>query len=423
MFHAYNHLLYSFPAKREVLYPAKNRGELKKVYDNIVSLSKCSPFYTVDLSKENQEYTIGIKEAALELKAKLYLMQEPEVSGFDSKEVIVSDGSILSAILLNGDTDALPDRLQIKVNSLARGQINKGNPLLDASHNFPSGQYKFYAHVMDETYSLTFIHSKKMNNEETLNSLASYISESIPGINADVENSGAYSSLVIYSDMSGRFGDKKFWFEDDELNQLDIVEFFDMNRVENPPSGANFLLNGLEKQTATNTFTLEDTIQITLNRSGESPVDVRIVPDSNQILKAVDSVISSYNEITLIAKIRLEGNKESYSANKLINEMKSLATMYQEELTACGINTLEDGVLDLDDSLAVTSVWDGGMESLFTRENGFITKLIEKSESIAINPVDYLEKTIVFYPNSGRCFFSNPYITSMYSGMLFSSYC
>jgi flagellar hook-associated protein 2 len=124
-----------------------------------------------------------------------------------------------------------------------------------------------------------------------------------------------------------------------------------------------------------------------------------------------------------IAKERGLDHQEHYNASKLIYEMKHIGKLYDEELTVCGIKTTEDGLLSIDASLAVQAAENGGIESLFQSENGFIARLLDKSEAIAINPMEYLEKTIITYPNSEKNLFRNPYITSMYSGLFFSSYC
>ncbi|MDD3173000.1 MAG: hypothetical protein PHF63_04980 [Herbinix sp.] len=425
MIQAYNYLLENFPAKRAVMYPAKNRKELKKVYDDIVSLSKRSPYCKIDLTKENQEYAIGVKESALELKSKLNNILNPQISGFQSKTVSVSDESILSAKLLNENTENLPSTIQIQVNTLANVQVNRGKELMHSSYALPVGKYNFQVDVLEETYPLTFVQKDRVNNEESIKNMADFLNQSVPGINASVEksNSREYSRILITSDMSGRFGEKNYTFEDTKLYGKGVVDFFGLNRMEKASACADFELNGVEKQTATNTFTLENTLHISLHNSAEQPVTLRITPDSNQILTAVDSCLSTYNSIIGLAKDRTLNNKEHYSASKLIGEMKSLEKLYGEELTACGIRALEDGTLKIDDSLAVSAAEDGGMESLFTRENGFIARLMDKAEAIAINPMEYLEKTIVTYPNNEKNSFNNPYVTSMYSGLFFNSYC
>ncbi len=424
MIQAYNYLLGNFPVKREVVYPAKNRKELKKVYDDIVSLSNRTPVYKIDLSQENQEYTIGIKETALELKHKLSMMQLPEVSEFQSKKVSMSDEDILTAELLNEDTEQLPDTIEIKVNQLANVQINQGRDLLNASFALPMGEYKFNANVSDESFPLTYYHSQRMSNQDSLKSIANFLNQSVPGILATVENgkSSSYSRLTIASERSGRFGERKFAFDDNVIFGEGIVDFFGMNRTIQSAEYSDFVINGVERQTATNTFHLDNVLQVTLKSSGEQPTTLRIVPNSEKILNVVNSVANSYNDIILIAGNRSRENHD-FSASKLISEMKSMGRVYNDELTSCGLQIREDGLLVIDESRARQAAEEGSMEKLFTRENGFMSRLLEKAKNIAINPMEYLEKTIVFYPNSEKSTYNNPYITSMYSGMLFSSYC
>lgn len=425
MIQAYNYMLEGLPVRREMRYPVSRRSELKKVYDDIVSLSKRLPFYKINLSRENQEYTIGVKETALALKARIKDMADTEVSGFKSKKATVSDERILSARLLSEDTAGLPEDIRLQVKSLAAVQINKGRELLRTSRSLSSGTYEFQAKIAEETYHLEYNQEERTENRETLQNMADFLNRSVPGINALVEAGPAkdYERLTIIADMSGRFGDKKITFDDSGAYNEGIVDFFGMNRMEQAPAYARFELNGTDRQTATNTFTLENTLRITLQDSGEQPVTLRLVPDSERILKAVDSVLNTYNDLVRLAKDRTSDSMEHYRAAKLIGELKSLEKAYQEELFACGIRASEDGSLSLEDSLAVQAAEDGGMESLFTRENGFIARLYDKADTIAINPMEYLDKTVVTYPDNEKNSFRNPYVTSMYSGLFFNSYC
>lgn len=425
MIQAYNYMLDTLPVNRETKYPVSRKNELKRVYNNIVNLSKNSPLYKINISKENQEYTIGVKESALALKATIKDMEDSDYSGFDSKTVVISNENALSATLLNENIKDLPDRIDFNVKSLATVQINKGRELMQISRGLPPGEYRFAARVGEEEYRLSFTQEERTENHVTLVNVAEYLNASVPGIHSVIEKGSKidYSRLVILSDLSGRYGDKKFWFEDIDEEPVGIADFLGMNWREQAPSLAEFDINGVHKQTATNVFTLENTLQITLRQSSDEPVALRIVPDSKRILASVDTVLERYNKLVKLAADRTQENKDNYRAKKLIKELKSLEEMYQEELSAVGITSSEDGSLRMEDSLAVQAAQDGGMESLFTRENGFIARLLEKSESIVINPMEYLEKTIVTYPNSDRRQFRNPYVTSMYSGLFFSSYC
>lgn len=425
MIQAYNYMLEALPLKRNAKYPVSRRNELRRVYNNIVDLSKSSPLYKINLSRENQEYTIGIKEAALALKAVIKDMKDPEYSGFHSKTVMVSNESVLSAALLNEDTANLPDQLEFHIKSLASIQMNKGRDLLQNSKGVPAGEYLFKAQVGEEEYRLTFVQEDRTINRITLMNVAEFLNASVPGIHAVVENgeNKDYSRLMVLSEMSGRYGDRRFKFEDVDTYPLGLVDYLGMNHIEKTASFAEFDINGINKQTATNTFTLENTLQITLNQTSDQPVTVRILPDSDRILTAVDSVLQSVNKLVKLAVDRTRESEDHYRAKKLTKELKSLEELYQPELAACGIVASEDGSLRMEESLAVQAAQDGGMESLFTRENGFIARLLEKSESIAINPMDYLDKIVVTYPDSRNKQFRNPYVTSMYSGLFFSSYC
>ena len=423
MLQVYNYMLESYPIKREVMYPAHKKSELKKVYNSIVNISRKSPLYKINLTQDNKEYTIRIKETALLLKSRLEEMSEPEKSGFHSKKAIVSDEELISAKLIGEDTEGLPEMMTFRVDNLASVQINLGKDLYDDSRGLPPGAYHFYGETPSGSYKLTFVHEERDENSNVMRKLVNYISQELPGVNASIEKGAAsnYSRVVLMSEQAGKNDEPAMSFSDE--NYYGIVEYFGLDRVEKQSESAEFSINDNMHTTSTNTFLLENRLQITLNSTSEKPVTVKIGRDSQKILSAVETVLDTYNSLVRIAHNRTAGTREHFRASKLISEMKSLEELYGEELTANGIKADEHGYLSLEPSLAVQAAQDGGMESLFTRENGFIARLIEKSESIAINPMEYLDKTVVTYPNSENKTFHNPYLTSMYSGMFFSSYC
>ncbi|MBH1941188.1 hypothetical protein I5677_09820 [Mobilitalea sibirica] len=425
MLQVYNYMVESYLPKQEIKNHAHKKGELKKVYRNIVDLNKRSPFYKINLSPDNQVYTLGVKESALDLKSKLLSISDEDNSSFNKRTVAVSDDRVINAKLLGEDVTDLPKSIQFKVNRLASSQVNQGKDLFQPSRGLEKGVYDFRAVIKGQAYDLTFIQKEKTDNLDTLTRMAEYLNQSLPDLMASVEQSEKkeYSYLHITADFTGKFGDKSFYFEDEELYREGVVDFFGLNRTIMPGSNSHFYINDVEKQTASNTFHLEGKLQITLKGTSEQDVDVRIVPDSNPIYKQVNSVLSTYNQMLLLAKSRKETSSEHFGASKLINELTNLEKIYEDELIACGLQPQEDGTISIEESLFVQASLDGGMEDLFKRENGFIARIFDKANSIAINPMEYLDKTVVIYPNSSRAGFTNPYITSMYSGLFFSSFC
>lgn len=422
----YNYLLQSYqPFIRQVNYPARKGNELRKIYGSIINISRRSPFFKINLSKENQEYTIGIKEAAISLKSKLGEISDNDNPCFQSKDISVSNEKIISAKLLNKDTDKIPQNITLKIDNLATGQLNRGNEIYENSHGIATGNYEFDVKVLNQIYSLNFEQNEKTINIDTMNHIADYLNQSVPGINAYVEsgNHNNYSNMVVSSEITGNQGDRNLILSDKEGFHKGVVEYFDLNNMEIAATNANFEINDIQKETTTNSFTIENTLSVTLLSSSDEPVTIKVIPDSKQILDQMKSVINTYNSLLNLAKEHAEASRDHYRAKKLITEIKSVGIAYQDELEACGLKFDDNGMLTTDVNLTQQAAVDGGMESLFTRENGFTEKLQEKMDAIIINPMDYLDKIIITYPGNDRTSFANPYVTSVYSGMLFNSYC
>ena len=86
------------------------------------------------------------------------------------------------------------------------------------------------------------------------------------------------------------------------------------------------------------------------------------------------------------------------------------------------MNLNRDGSLELDEETFKHSVRDGSASKTASSLRGFAQSLLHKSNDIALNPLNYADKTIVAYKNPGKTF-ASPYTMSAYSGMLFNSYC
>lgn len=425
MLQVYNNLIEGLSDSKKMKYPISRKDEVKRVYKDIINLSKNSPFFKISLTKENQEFTIGVKEAALIMKSRIEDMRDPEFSGFDRKEVIVNKKGVLDAILLDQDTSKLPAHIDLEVHSLAQVQVNKGREHIPTTRGLAVGEYDFSVQVGEETYDLKFLQENKTENQDTLMRMAHLLNQSVWGITASVEQGESTDSirLEIAADRTGRYGARDFSFTEPDSYYSGAVHFFGLNRREQEAAYASFSLNEVEKQSVANEFTLENTIQINLHRSSEEPVALRIVADSKKILSSVEEILDTHNNLINLASDRTMNSEEHLKALKLISEMKGLRELHQVELESCGIHAKEDGTLEADKKIAISAAEDGRMEQLFEEKNGFIAGLLKKAEAVAINPMEYLDKTIVTYPNSEGISLRNPYITSVYSGLFFNSYC
>ena len=92
-------------------------------------------------------------------------------------------------------------------------------------------------------------------------------------------------------------------------------------------------------------------------------------------------------------------------------ELRLLVEQTKEELQTCGVAVGEDGFLSVDPQ-----------ESLQVPQD-FLTRLTNKCEEMSINPMEYVDKKVYSYAHIYNRGVGSPYHASMYSGMLFNSYC
>lgn len=427
MLQVYNYMFeHAYIQKKELTGYTAKANELKKVYQNIINLSKQLPSYIINLSKENQTYTIGVKEGAMSLKAKVSELKDEKHPTYHSKRIDISEENKVRACLLNDDVDGIPEEIELSIQSLASEQVNQSNDLFHFARELGKGKYRFKLNILDEVYHLEFTLKEKTSNRDILYRMEEYLNENAPAIRTRVEKgSGADSShLVINSEILGHKEGKTFTFENDERNEKNFVEFLGLNNVHKLPTNAEFEINGVKRYTSVNNFTIEKSMHMTLLQPTKGqPVYVKLHKDSDKFVESLQGVLNEYNGLIHLAMDRIDHNTEAFRAKRLMSELNSLVRHHKNELRDCGIHMEENGVLVIEEQESKKAADDGKIELLFKNERGFIAAIINKSDSIAIDPLNYLDKKIVTYPGDERKTFINPYRTSYYSGLFFSSYC
>lgn len=63
------------------------------------------------------------------------------------------------------------------------------------------------------------------------------------------------------------------------------------------------------------------------------------------------------------------------------------------------------------------------MRDQFSTIKDFTNSILRKTNQVSLNPMEYVDKTLVAYKNPAGHNFAAPYMTSNYSGMFFNSYC
>ena len=126
-----------------------------------------------------------------------------------------------------------------------------------------------------------------------------------------------------------------------------------------------------------------------------------------------------YNSFINTAAGYLDSHPRS---RRLVGEMNHISQAYRADFERMGVSFGEDGQLALDkEALRQTALADEGKDSLSVIRD-FADSILRKTNQVSLNPMQYVDKTVVAYKNPGHNFIA-PYAPSAYSGMMFNSYC
>ena len=102
--------------------------------------------------------------------------------------------------------------------------------------------------------------------------------------------------------------------------------------------------------------------------------------------------------------------------------MSGITPLYKYNLSRIGLIVHKDGSIDVDRSTLSTAIHSGDADDKFQVVKNFTQQIFRKTNQISLNPMRYVDKTVVAYKNPGHNF-PTPYVSSNYIGMLFNYYC
>lgn len=419
----YNNLLSNFEPKYTTKYAHKS-SELRSVVKQIRRQAETSPVYLLDFTDRKQSYVLGVKEAAMKMKESLNVLADDSVDAlFSKKRAQSSDLNQVEAELVGEDSDQLPSAFSIRVKQLANSQVNVGKEYYDTGKGLEAGSYQFKVTVNDVGYDFQYNIRKDANHREVIQGLSSFITKAKIGLNATPYSTeaGKVGMRIESLTLGTPNGYESFSLEDKTTDSggRGIVSYYGLNKVSVAPKNAVFDLNGTEKSSMSNDFTLGRAVKVTLRNTSETEAMVSYRPDSDLILGGVNAFIANYNELV--------GHNVAYqeatgTPSKLLRELKGLVEPYKNVMESYGLTFDQDGFMAMDDSLASQAVENGEMQELFGADSSLVMRLAAKSDAVKINPMEYIDKQIVSYPNFEKPPRGYSYISSLYSGLLFNSY-
>ncbi len=422
----YNHYLTTYAPKSTTQYDTHKKSELRSIYNSIVKINKESPWYLDTKSRESQEYAVSLKENARMLHntiASLGGLEKEHVLG--QKTAYSSDESVVNATFVGDISSGTPaPTLEISVNSLATSQENMGAYLQDGRVGLPAGTYSFDVAINDLNYEFQFNINEGDTNKDVQERLVRLVNNADIGIKARLDEGDARSSIRLTSTATGLPYGKDTIFdisEEHTSKTAGAVEYFGLNYVSRKPANSSFLLNGEERNTASNTFTIGKMYEVELKgiSAPDTTVSIGLKTDVESLSDNINTLIGSYNSFISAANAYRESQSLS---TRLVNEMGRIASTYQTEMEKMGLHIQADRTISIDDSKLKDTASATDASFNYDALKGFADSLVKKTDQVSLNPMNYVNRTIVAYKNPGRNFVS-PYVTSAYSGMMFNSYC
>ena len=424
----YNNILTTsgMSAAGSTRFDTHKKDELKSIYKSIVAQSKDSPLYLFDNSDATKQYAVSLKENARQLRQVIgELSNDNSTQLLDKKTAFSSDENVVEAKYIGSDEAAHEaPSFDIEVKNLATGQENVGNYIPDSDMALEPDTYSFDIHVNDTDYEFQFVVEEGDTAHDIEDKLSRLINRSNIGVNASLNEYNGYSALKLTSVATGRRDDGELSFrvsDDNTSKRAGAVAYFGINNVTTEPENATFLINGNERHAYSNTFTVDKTYELTLKSESEEGVasNIGIKADVESLTENINSLVGGYNDFIRRAA---EFTANYGKSTKFTREINTLANFYKGSLGYLGLNVNDDNTISVDqDELRRTVAADEDGEGLNSIQR-FTNALLTKSNKISLNPMDYVDKTVVEYRNPGRNF-PNPYATSMYTGMLFNYFC
>lgn len=415
----YNYYQMALPSVANTKYDSHKKSELKNLYKDMVKLNQSKPFYKLSLSKETRDYVIGIKEAALELKTSSSFLSED--SDPDSRKMMVNTDQPgnLSVSLLSDDYSSMPTEISMSVDQLAAAQKNEGKLVPSNSASVPAGKHFINVEKGGSEYQFEIDTKQGETNLHILRRLATSVNSNDIGISARVMESGTSARLQLEAKDSGLGElDQGLQFQVKGPDDAGMVEYFGLNEVTTYPQNAKFTLNGNAQTASSNNISINNGIGIELNHVTSEEAHIKLANDNTALLDDVDDFVHYYNNLVDLAH-KVDDNPNG--SQKLLRDLGSITRRFRNDLESSGLTLNEDGYLEKDDALLVQSTENGQVQELFQQLSDFKNAVHQATDRITLNPMEYVDKTVVSYPNTQRNF-PNPYMPSMYSGMFYNSY-
>lgn len=421
--------------KRRYRYATHDLNELQDIYTSIQWKNRFAPLYLTEPTPQSIAFAVHLKECASNLSQTLDALSGDSDDMFSMKSAYSDNEALATVEYVPEDAqDTVPPAFFLTVERFASPQINTSK-YMRASQPvaMPPDSYSFDMITNKLHYELQFNVSEGETHSELQNKLARLINNSDIGVSAKVLESHGRSALEITSDAYGKPYQSEYHFTINDENtsyNSGIVDYLGLNRNIRKAVNAIYSIDGEEKTSYSNSFPVYDAYHVTLHpeiMSASSPTDnitaqaaaidhseslsanIALYPDTESLSNNIEAFVGGYNHF--LNEV-LDDDAESPLTRLLANDLQKFLKLHSQNLEKYGIRVNEDATLGYEKTEDVTNT-----DAL----KGFGMHMLRKLNAISLDPMEYIDRRICAYPNPNAAY-PNPYVTSIYTGMLFNTY-
>lgn len=425
---AYGYYLSTYASKSASRYDTHKKSELRNIYNTIVKINKESPLYKIQNTGDVQRFAIDIKENARNIKNVVASLSDDDdiTKAFQKKIAFSTQEDIVTANYIGTSQQAENiNSFEIEVQQLAQPQVNLGSFLAKDHLDLRPDTYAFDLSTNSAAYEFQFTVAPTDSNYTVQQKIANLITNAGISLQGSIiEDEEGRSAIQIESGATGRNLGEEYLFNitpQGNHNSMTALQVLGINHISQPSQNAEFLLNGTERSSFTNTFSINNAFELTLHSISEegNPATIGFKANIDAIADNIQTLVDSYNGIIETADKYSESQHQSA---RLFHDMSSAAFALQNDLEALGLMVDSHGEISVDKALLAEAVDTEDSDESFYVLNDFKNLLDEKATNASLDPMKYVDKVVVVYKDPDNTL-TTPYITSIYSGMMMDRYC
>lgn len=302
---AYQYYLSTYGGSMGSRYDSHKKSQLRAVYNNIVKTNKDAPLYKVQHLGDAQRFAIDIKEKTRSIQNMVASLSDADSgieSVFSKKIAQSSDEETVSAEYIGSNSENSAP-FEVEVLQLAAPQVNLGEYLEEDASDIKPGIYSFDLNTTLNSYEFQYSVNEKNTNREIQEKIARLINTSNVGLRAGlVSDENGKSALRIESQQTGINENESYLFEilpSPDSDSIKAMHKLGIDRVAETAQNSSFLLNGTERSSLSNTFTVNNAFELTLKKESHtgSSAQIGFKTNSDAIADNVQSLVNVYNNI------------------------------------------------------------------------------------------------------------------------------